>query len=204
MSTDKLPSYDDVLSPANASELLQRQEALQAEARGILAELGLIPLLASAGTPSQIGSSVPGLLMWRDIDVEVLCDAWAADLAFQTIRPLASHPRVKRLSFVNEAGRFKPPGLRDGYYWGVRYHADTGDEWKIDVWFWPREASAGDVAHADELRNRLTPETRLAILRIKDALHEQLLYRSVDLYDAVLNHGIRTPSEFAAYQRKRR
>lgn len=203
MSADETSAHDETLSPERASELLARQEALQAEAARVLADMDLFAVLARAGEVSQVGSSATGLMVWRDVDIEVLCDDWTADLAFQTIRPLASHPRVKRLSFVSEAGRFKPPGLRDGYYWGVRYHTDAGDEWKIDVWFWPREAPAGDVAHADEMRKRLTPETRLAILWIKDALHEQPMYRSVDLYDAVLNQGIRTPSQFAAYQRNR-
>lgn len=83
------------------------------------------------------------------------------------------------------------------------YHTDAGDAWNLDLWFWPRAASAGNAADARALCQRLTPENRLAILWIKDALHEQPAYRSVDLYEAVLDHGVRTPAQFERYQRCR-
>lgn len=53
----------------------------------------------------------------------------------------------------------------------------------------------------------LTPETRLAILRIKDIWHRHPTYRhtvlGVDVYTAVLNHGVRSPDAFAAYLHER-
>jgi hypothetical protein len=53
------------------------------------------------------------------------------------------------------------------------------------------------------MRRRLTDETRLAILWIKDAWHRLPSYRtsvlSIDIYDAVLEHGVRTPGAFARY-----
>jgi hypothetical protein len=48
-------------------------------------------------------------------------------------------------------------------------------------------------------------ETRGAILWIKDVWHRRACYPDevggVDVYDAVLNHGVRVPAEFAAYLR---
>lgn len=203
VSVEETSPDEERLSPARASELLRRQDALQAEAAQVLADLDLFTILSRAGEVSQVGSSTTGLMVWRDIDIEVLCDDWTAAMAFHTMHPLVSHLWVKGLTYRSEAGRFRPAGLRDGYYWGVSYQTDAGDEWKIDIWFWPRGAAAGDAEHAWELRSRLTPGTRLAILWIKDAFHGQPAYRSFDLYDAVLNHGVRTPSEFARYQRNR-
>lgn len=60
------------------------------------------------------------------------------------------------------------------------------------------------MAHAEEMRRRLTPEAQIAILWIKDAHHRMDLFAghrlgSVDVYAAVLDHGVRTPAEFAAY-----
>ena len=68
----------DALVPAGpddayALELLRRQDALQAEARRVVAELDLVPLLSRAGRVEQVGSSVSGLMVWRDIDFTVLC-----------------------------------------------------------------------------------------------------------------------------------
>jgi hypothetical protein len=50
---------------------------------------------------------------------------------------------------------------------------------------------------------RLTPETRLAILWLKDLWHGTPLYPtsvgSVDIYAAVLDAGVRTPAAFDDY-----
>jgi hypothetical protein len=55
----------------------------------------------------------------------------------------------------------------------------------------------------DALRRRLTDETRGAILWIKDVWHRRPCYPDVvggvDIYHAVLNHGVRAPADFAAY-----
>jgi hypothetical protein len=57
------------------------------------------------------------------------------------------------------------------------------------------------------MQRRLTDETRLAILWIKDVWHRRPTYPyevgGVDVYDAVLEHGVRTPDEFAAHLRAR-
>ena len=111
---------------------------------------------------------------------------------------------MSALSYRNETGALNPTDLTDGYYWGVQYRADSGEQWKLDLWFWSRGAPPPDVEHVEEMRRRLTAETRLAILWIKDAHHRFRAYgehevRSVDIYDAVLNHGVLSPRAFGAY-----
>lgn len=197
------------LDPAHAAELLRRQEALQAEAEEVLADLDLSALLARAGRPVRVGSSVLGLMAWRDIDFNVLCRDLDADRVFETIRPLAAHPRIKQLRYSNERGRFNATGLPEdeGYYWGVRYHTEAGGEWKLDLWFLPESAPRPEFAHLANIPPRLTSETRLAILWIKDIWHRLPAYRgrvlSIDIYDAVLEHNVRTPEEFDRYLRER-
>lgn len=190
-------------SPSYAAELLQRQEALQAEARAVLADLDLMTLLARAGSPVPVGSAVLGLMTWRDIDMHVYCDVLAADTAFETLRPLALHPRVKKLRWDNERGPLNSGALPDGYYWGIRSYTATGAEWKIDVWFLSADASHPELSYLQMIVGRLTSETKLAILWIKDVWHRLPTYRdrvvSVDIYDAVLEHGVRTPAGFDAY-----
>lgn len=120
------------------------------------------------------------------------------------MRPLVAHPRVRKLNYDNQTGAFNPGFPCEGYYWGVHYEAQAGVAWKLDVWFWPRSAPSEDIQHAQDLQRRLTPETRQAILWIKNAHHRQQLFSgdrvsSVDIYDAVLNHGVRTPAAFGAY-----
>ena len=175
----------------------------------MLADLDLPALLARAGRPVRVGNSVLGLMAWRDLDFNVLCRDLDADRVFETIRPLAAHPRIKQLRYSNERGRFNATGLPqdEGYYWGVRYHTEAGDEWKLDLWFLPETAPRPEFAHLANILPRLTPETRLAILWIKDIWHRLPAYRgrvlSIDIYDAVLEHNIRTPVEFDRYLRER-
>jgi hypothetical protein len=89
----------------------------------------------------------------------------------------------------------------------ARHETEAGDEWKIDVSLWSPEAPPGPSAHAEELRRRLTPETRLAILWIKDVWHRVPSYpdrvSGMDVYEAVLEHGVRTPEQFGRYLRRR-
>ncbi len=195
---------DDAISDEGARELLLRQDALQARAAAVLADLDLINLLAPHGQVTLVGSAATGLMVQPDIDVCVLATVFDPDAVFLAVRPLASHPRVQKLQFWNEAGVFMPEGLDEGYYWGVHYVAADGLSWKLDVWFWRGDSPATDVEHAEMMRRRLTPETRLAILWIKDLARTVGVFgpdpvRSIDVYEAVLDHGVRTPAAFAAY-----
>src|SRR5688572_23471971 len=111
--------------PADLDGLLRQQDVLQAEAARVLADLAIFDLLGPFGEVTQVGSSAVGLMVRPDIDVCVDCEParWNPDAVFAAARPLASHPRVQKLSFWNESGPFKPPGLADGLYWGIRYLA---------------------------------------------------------------------------------
>lgn len=82
-----------------------------------------------------------------------------------------------------------------------------GYEWKIDVSFWLSDAPRDQLPYLERLSAQLTDETRVAILWIKDIWHQLPIYPyeigGFDVYDAVLEHGVRTPREFEAYLRER-
>lgn len=181
---------------ADDDELLLRQDALQSEADAVLTDLGLVPLLEPIGEVVRVGSSVLGLMVSRDIDLHVYCESMDTVRAFEALRPLAAHPRVQRLRLSDWTGRFRIPELPEGYSWGLRYYTDTGDEWKVDVWFFAGQDPNPALEYDETVRRRLTRETMLAILRIKDAYREHPAYRGVDVYDAVLDRSVRTPDEF--------
>jgi hypothetical protein len=201
-------SESETLTSECASELLQRQDTLQAEAGVVLEELDLIRLLGQLGSPVQLGSSSLGLMVWPDIDITVSCPGLTIDSALKTMRPVYAHSQVKRVRYLNEAGRFNPTGLElhDRYYFGVYYHASSGTEWKVDISFWLSVGEHPEPVH-EAIARQLTEETRLSILWIKDVWYRLPTYRnqvySVDIYDAVLAHGVRTPTEFDEYLIKR-
>jgi len=192
-----------------ATQLLERQDTLQAEANRLVDRLDLPAMLSRAGRFEQLGSSVSGLMVWRDLDLGASCGRLSPERAWETMLPLAAHTRTTRLDYRNEAGRLTPPELRGygRYYFVVHHETETGDEWKIDVSLWSPDSPPGPLAHAEKLRKRLTPETRLAILWIKDVWHRMPTYpyqvSGMDVYDAVLEHGVRTPEQFGGYLRRR-
>ncbi len=200
---------DQPLTSEKAAALLRRQDALQAEALHVIAGLELFGVLGASGETWHIGSSVSGLMVWRDIDFNVVAPGLSAAQALATMRPLLIHPRVTQARYINESGPFNETGLpRDErYYFAFYYREEEGVEWKIDVSFWLQDVPRDGPGQLAAMAQRLTEETRLAILWIKDVWHQLPTYRrdvsSMDIYDAVLEHGVRTPAGFDAYLRAR-
>jgi hypothetical protein len=86
----------------------------------------------------------------------------------------------------------------------LRYETAAGELWKIDVSLWRLGDAARELSFdAGMLGRLLTDETRRAILWIKDVWHRRPSYPDVvggvEIYDAVLDHGVRDPAGFAAY-----
>jgi hypothetical protein len=189
-------------------DLIRRQDALQAEAREVLEQLRLFELLGRVGRPVIVGSTALGLMVWRDVDVEVYCPALSPDGVFEAVRPLASVPGIHKLNFRDWSGPRSTPDVPDGLYWGVRYQPQGSEEWKFDLWF-----VAENTTHrmgSELLRSlppRLTPEVRATILQLKSLWFDHPSYRhgiySIDVYDAVLEHGISTAEQFERYLRER-
>ncbi len=186
--------------------LLGRQADLQAEAAAVLADLELQALIRSIGIPTVTGSMAYGLMVARDIDVTTLCPRLDPTAVFELARPLAAHPRVRRLTFRNDIGHWNAdPVYPDGLYWMVEYVSDAGAEWNLDLWFLAEGTTQFDLEHLVTLPPRLTPETRPAILRIKESVRGAApRIRSHLVYEAVLDQGVRTPEEFRAHLAARR
>jgi hypothetical protein len=193
--------------PSDA-ELVRRQAALQAEARGVLDALDLPNMLCGTGEPVIVGSFALGLMVWRDIDIEVHCSALNPEIAFEVARRLASVPGVYQMNYRDWTGARTIPELPEGYYWGIRYQLPGAGEWKLDIWLLPAGTTHRTGApFVESLRDTLTPEKRLTILRLKHIWSRLPSYReevlSTDIYDAVLSCGVRTPEELDDYLRER-
>src|SRR5215204_398501 len=95
-----------------ATQLLERQDTLQAEANRLVDRLDLPAMLSRAGRFEQLGSSVSRLMVWRDLDLGASCGRLSPEQAWETMLPLAAHPRTTRLDYRNETGRLTPPSCR--------------------------------------------------------------------------------------------
>ena len=199
----------EILAPQYAVALLDRQKALQYQAAAVLHDLNLLAELSQVGTPQQIGSCASGLMVWRDIDCNVVSPCLSIHDAFETVRRLATHPRISKVRYMNEGGRFNPTGepRDERYYFALFYAPDEGEEWKIDISFWLNDLPRSEIEDLQNMQKQLTPESRLTILWLKDVWHRLPEYRthvcSMDIYDAVLKHKVRSPAGFDQYLAER-
>ena len=189
-------------------ELLLRQDELQAEASTVNNDLGLDELLGRLGDPVRVGSARLGLMVRPDLDITVVCprlgDPALAAVAGLGAR-LALHERVWQVRLRKDTGAWNTdPAYPDGLYLGLGYRSPQGRTWSLDIWFVDEPERQPDLAHVRTLPDRLTPQTREAILQIKHAWAERPEYgrsvRSWDVYRSVLDDGVRTVAEFDTWR----
>jgi len=191
-------------------DILERQAVLQARSDDVVRDLDVLALAGTVGTPTRTGSSALGLMTRRDIDITTVGDLDVGRV-FALGQVLAAHPRVWRITFRNDTGHWNKETSRypDGLYWLVEYVDDAGDGWTLDLWFLAEGTTQFDLEHMKTLPQRLTPEVRTAILRIKE---ERMAHAapapgpnmpSYEIYEAVLDHGVRTPADFEGYRASR-
>jgi hypothetical protein len=169
----------------DAQALLDRQESLQREADAVVTELRLFDVLGAAGRVIQVGSSVTGLMVWRDLDFGVDAPGLTKAGAWELVGPLLG--RCSSLHYDDD---------RDD---ARHYYVLHIEGWKIDISIWVAGVPAGVEAFQAALPGRLDDDLRMTILRLKDAWHTQPAYPHVvsafEIYEAVLDHGVRTPDE---------
>ncbi|XXX82465.1 hypothetical protein WMF30_27300 [Sorangium sp. So ce134] len=201
MSQGDLPTR---LSPEEADALWARQAALEAEASEVLAALDLLACASRLGVPELIGSAACGLMVVRDLDLGVRCRAPGASEVLTALLPVLAHPGVLEIHYREETGERSPSGRPQDqrHYLVLRYRAPAGSVWKIDISVWRSDAPRTQLESARRLRD-LDPELRQAILWIKDVWSRRPEYPEqvggVDVYAAVVEHGVRTPAEFCAH-----
>jgi hypothetical protein len=193
----------------DAITLRDASRRLVTRSREIITELDLEAILGSLGRMELIGSSSFGLMVKPDIDIGTLCPALDAVAIWAALTPLTAIHLVKELHFFDERGRFNATGQPEdeGVYCGVYYVDGDGAEaptWKIDLWFFPEDAPRPEFP----LRDRLlaaSDDERDAILLIKRACVDDGSYgrggvHGIDVYVAVLDHGVRTLDEWKAHR----
>ncbi|MEU4835820.1 hypothetical protein [Streptosporangium sp. NPDC023615] len=181
---------------------LRDQMELQAAADAAYDDLGLATALARIGTPTRVGSAALGLMVARDLDIDVTCTA-LDDHTFAGVTRLGAdlvmHPRVRQVQIRDDTGEWNiDPLYPDGVYLGVRYRCPDGNDWNLDIWFVDEPDRQPSTVHLRTVQPRLTDENRAAILLIKRALAARGGPRvsSHTVYMAVLDEGVRTLEEF--------
>ena len=193
------------MSLASDEDLLARQSMLQDEAREVLAELDLAALVAGIGPLEVTGSFVSGLMCWRELDVMVLAgrDFPPPDVMSLLAR-IVRRTGVTGIEYRDERG----PRCVTGQTRDERYHVTLTVEhaarrWQIDLTLWLHDLHQNVTRWHEELREHITAEQRIAVLRIKDDWHRRPAYPhqvgGLEICTAVMDGGIRTPDQFATW-----
>ncbi|GIO29568.1 hypothetical protein J2TS6_07090 [Paenibacillus albilobatus] len=190
------------------NDLLWLQDQLQTEANAVAEELGVNDLLSLAGNPVRVGSAALGLMAWRDLDITVVSPKLDADQVAEIASKLMVRQGVRELRFLNDTGVWNTDiNYPDGFYIGVKYRAQSGKDWKLDLWFVDEPDKQPDLAHIKTMPDRLTPELRESILAIKHMWASREEYgnevKSFDIYTAVLDDHVRTPDQFEEWLKKK-
>jgi hypothetical protein len=186
-------------------KLLARQSALQAEAALLLDELDLAHRLHPAGPVLFTGSYVSGLMCWRDLDVMVhVGPSFTPHDVLLLLDSFVDVPGLVGFEYHDQRGERSPTGeVRD-----ERYHlpvtvAREAGSWRVDLTLWLHDPHVNVAQWHESLRETITDEQRLAVLRIKEVWHRRPDYPDevggTDIYTAVLDHDVRTPDQFGAW-----
>jgi hypothetical protein len=185
--------------------LIARADALRAQAYEVLAELDLERTMADLGPPLLAGSVVSGLMTWREIDVMFMGGpGLSPSRVLEALARLVLVPGVTGFDYLDERGARSPTGeVHDERYHVATTYARLGGTWRLDLSFWLHDPHRNVTAWHEDLADSLTDEQRATIFRIKDVWCRRPEYpddvSGLDVYTAVLDHGIRSPEQFGAW-----
>ena len=175
------------------TDVLARAVQRKQIAEHILSALGLIEKWGRYGRPVVVGAIAYDLVVAPDIDMEVYCPDLRVEHGFEVLRECAQVPGVVGARFRNELA-----GPDKALYWQLNYRHADGEDWKIDMWSAPEDYDLPRSEHfVGPMLEALTPETRRAILELKEARARVAVPEclSIDLYRAVLDDHVRTESD---------
>ncbi len=177
--------------------LLELSEARRQAALRVIRDSGVVEAWESVGaTVNPVGSVRSGLMMKNlDIDFHVYTDEPMLEKSRTAIARLQQNPAVRDVQFRNLLDTDE-----ECLEWHAAYDDVQGMAWQLDMIHIRRGSAFDGVMErvTDAVIARLTPHIREAILRIKHDAPEKVA--GIEVYYAVLELGLRTYNEFAAWK----
>ena len=178
--------------------LLDRERRRRSTAHELVDDLELFARWSQIGRVVLVGAVAYELVVSPDIDIEVFTHGTPQIRdTFRVLAELAEHPRVTKVRFTNALS-----SIDQGLYSQVRCHDDNGQEWKVDVWALD-ESHPGPLSSAliAPMREALDDDARLRILDLKESRAAGVCAScaSIDIYRAVIDGGVVSPSELDAF-----
>ncbi len=183
----------------NREELFELSEKRRAEALKIVRDSGIVEAWESVGAEvNMVGSVRSGLIMKNfDIDFHIYSDNPMSERSCTAIAKLKKNPSISNITFTDLLATEE-----ECLEWHAQYEDDNKNLWQLDMIHIRRGSRYDGIIEqtTDAIRSKLTPQTREAILRIKYDAPENVKVYGIEVYYAVLELGVRTYEEFAAWK----
>lgn len=130
------------------------------------------------------------------------------DDALSLLRRTVNVLGVTAFDYRDERGTRCPTGAtRDERYHLPMTLEHGGWPWRLDLSVWLHDPHANVTAWHEKPRESITGDQRRVVLRIKDVWHRLPSYPElvggIEIYTAMLEHGVRTPRQFADWLAER-
>lgn len=186
-------------------DLVKQQEELQKEGRELLGKIELIEFLSKFGKPHIVGSMESGLMVWRDIDIEIIKEEIKDNEYWEVVNFLFYLKDLYHSLYIQDFRKSVNPNTPKGLYIGTKIEFN-GNTWKIDIWLIKPRANEA-INYNEWIKDKLTDENKKIILEIKNQIYENPKYRkeifAVDVYKAVIENGVKDLKEFNEYLKRR-
>ena len=177
---------------------MMTQDQRKANADRILYEFGLYKKLEEIGRPHFVGSYRMNMMAWNDLDIDIENDG----MSLSKLHELTAYI-LKTFSPVwYEAKQETLPDGKTVWFHGFETLI-TGELFNVDLWFFDIETIIKAENYCDKIASKVDDEICKAIITIKSELIELDMYsfdkyKSIDVYDAVIEKGARNIEGFFA------
>jgi hypothetical protein len=185
--------------------LLEISEAKRQAALRVIRDSGIVEAWESVGaTVNLVGSVRSGLIMKNlDVDFHIYTDEPMLEKSRAAMARLQQNPAIRDVQFCNLLDTDE-----ECLEWHAAYDDAEGETWQLDMIHIRRGSAFEGVIErtTDAVIARLDPampkaaEAREAILRIKHDAPAGVKTPGIEVYFAVLELGLRTYDEFAAWK----
>lgn len=175
-------------------DLLAESSNWKKEADKVLIGSDLLKILKRYGESEFTGSYAYDLMTCSDVDIFLALNDLTRANVKAIVDALIDQGFWNRIKYANFL-EFPHAKYNNAFYIGLK--ADINKiTWKIDIWIVSKDSVTG--FRDNWILDKINEESKLTILTLKKAKKKN--ESSYDIYDAVLNHQIKTYDDFTKWQ----
>lgn len=149
-------------------QYLQRSKKLKEEAQEFIEKKKFEDKLQPYGKFLIVGSFKTDLMVWRDLDLQIILDDYEKrlDIFAKISSQLLEDRELKSIKLINFF-QGKKKSMPVGLYMGMSFTTQSQEDWKVDLWTLDEKDQKQSSEFTQKLEEKLTPKHRELILSWK-------------------------------------